>query len=139
MTPEQLHLVRETWQRIGDVGDPVAMLFYERLFEIDPTSRMLFAKADPAAQRSKLLQALGIIVADLERPDALAPVLQSMGRRHLAYGVRRRHYDSVCDALLWSFERGLGDDWTDEVQEAWDRAYTLVSEIMKGAAEGSPG
>lgn len=137
MTPEDTELVKEIWQRVNADGDTVAVLFYERLFAIDPSTRELFANADMAAQRSKLLQALGIIVADLDRPDALAPVLQSMGRRHLAYGVRKRHYDSVCDALLWSFEQGLGDDWTRETAAAWRRAYVLVSEMMSGAAEGT--
>jgi hemoglobin-like flavoprotein len=137
MTPEQTELVRATWQRVNADGDAVAALFYERLFEIDPSTRELFANADMSAQRSKLLQALGIIVADLERPDALAPVLQSMGRRHLSYGVRKRHYSAVGDALLWSFERGLGDDWTREAEAAWERAYALVSGMMSGAAEGA--
>lgn len=137
MTPEETELVRATWKRVHADGDAVAVLFYERLFDIDPSTRALFAKADMAAQRSKLLQALGIIVADLERPDALAPVLQSMGRRHLAYGVRKRHYASVGDALLWSFGEGLGDDWTREAEAAWRRAYALVSELMSRAAEGT--
>jgi hemoglobin-like flavoprotein len=137
MTPKQTELVRETWERLSADGSAVTELFYERLFQIDPSTRELFANADMAAQRSKLLQALGIIVADLERPDALAPVLQSMGRRHLAYGVRKRHYSSVGDALLWSFERGLGDDWTREAEAAWERAYALVSGMMSAAAEGA--
>lgn len=135
MTPKQTALVRETWERLSTDGSAITELFYQRLFEIDPSTRELFANADMAAQRSKLLQALGIIVADLERPDALAPVLQSMGRRHLAYGVRKRHYSSVGDALLWSFGQGLGDAWTGEAETAWERAYALVADMMSDAAE----
>lgn len=136
MTPQQAQLVRDTWDRLNTDDHSVARLFYERLFAIDPSTRELFANADMTAQRSKLMQALGIIVADLERPDALAPVLQSMGRRHLSYGVRRRHYTSVGDALLWSFGQGLGDDWTREAEAAWQRAYALVADMMLEAAEG---
>jgi hemoglobin-like flavoprotein len=56
MTPEQTELVRETWERVNAEGEAVALSFYERLFEVDPLARQLFAKADMSAQRSKLMQ-----------------------------------------------------------------------------------
>ena len=60
MTPEQKRLIRETWERVGAIGDAAAALFYERLFEIDPTAKALFAGADMTTQRGKLLQALAL-------------------------------------------------------------------------------
>ena len=130
MTPEQKRLIRETWERVGAIGDAAAALFYERLFEIDPTAKALFAGADMTAQRGKLLQALALVVASLDRLDGLVPTLEELGRRHVTYGVRKTHYRSVGAALLWTFERGLGDAWTGEAEDAWAQAYALVSGIM---------
>ena len=42
MTPDQKRLVRETWDRVTPIADPAAMLFYDRLFAIDPDLRDLF-------------------------------------------------------------------------------------------------
>lgn len=135
MTPEQKHLIRETWHRVGAIGDAAAALFYDRLFEIEPSVRPLFDKADMKAQRGKLLQALAMVVAGLDRLDTMVPVLEQLGRRHVGYGVRRRHYDSVGAALLWTFERGLGDAWTPETAGAWADAYALVSGVMATAGD----
>lgn len=135
MTPEQKQLIRDSWQRVGAIGDAAAALFYDRLFEIDPSTRALFDKADMKAQRGKLLQALAMVVAGLDRLDSMVPALEQLGRRHLVYDVRKSHYRSVGAALLWTLERGLGDAWTDETEAAWAQAYVIVSGVMAGAAE----
>jgi nitric oxide dioxygenase len=45
------------------------------------------------------------------------------------------HYDTVGSALLWTLEKGLGEQFTDDVREAWTAAYTLLSSTMIDAAE----
>lgn len=135
MTPQQKRVIRHTWQRVGAIGDVAAGLFYERLFEINPELRTLFVATDMRAQRAKLLQALGMVVASLDRLDALVPVLETLGRRHVDYGVLEEHYRQVGAALLWTLECGLGDDWTAEAEDAWTDAYACVCGIMMGAAE----
>lgn len=110
MTPEQKDLIRDSWHRMEAIGDPLAALFYERLFEIDPTLRALFLRADMVVQHGKLLQALSIVVVSLDRLESLEPVLEQLGRRHVAYGVRKGHYTVVGSALSWTFARCLGDD-----------------------------
>ena len=42
MSPEQKLLVKQTWQQLAPAAEATARLFYDRLFEIDPTSRPLF-------------------------------------------------------------------------------------------------
>ena len=46
-----------------------------------------------------------------------------------------KHYDTVGEALLWTIERELGEDFTPEVKDAWVAFYTLLARIMKEAAE----
>jgi hypothetical protein len=42
MTPDQTRIVQDTWKKVVPIADTAADLFYDRLFEIDPTSRPLF-------------------------------------------------------------------------------------------------
>ena len=57
-----------------------------------------------------------------------------MGERHVSYGVKAEHYDIVGATLLWTLEQGLGDNFTDEVKEAWTIAYGLIAGTMIDAA-----
>ncbi len=82
----------------------------------------------------KLMQALAFVVKGLKKPDTIIPVIQDLGRNHVQYGVQDAHYDTVGAALLWTLEKGLGEAWTAEVQEAWTAAYGLISHVMKEAA-----
>jgi hemoglobin-like flavoprotein len=134
MTPEQIRIVRDTWQRVAPQAEGAAQLFYARLFEIDPGTRPLFARSDPAAQRRKLVNALTAAVNGLDRLDALVPVLEDLGRRHAGYGVRDRHYLSVGKALLWTLQQGLGPAWNADTEAAWREVYGLVSQVMRNAA-----
>ena len=135
MTPEQKQLIRDTWQQVGAIGDAAAVLFYDRLFEIDPSTRPLFVGIEMKAQRGKLLQALAMVVAGLDRLDSMIPALEELGRRHVTYGVRRNHYRSVGAALLWTLEHGLAGAWTTEVEDAWAQAYATVSGVMATAGD----
>jgi len=134
MTPEQKSIVQTTWRKVVPIADQAASMFYDRLFEIDPGLRPLFAGADMAAQHRKLVQALAIVVGALDHVEEIVPVLEALGRRHATYGVKDDHYDTVGAAFIWTLEKGLGEGWTDEAETAWVAAYTLVAGVMRAAA-----
>lgn len=134
MSPEQKILVKETWQNVAPMADAAARLFYDRLFEIDPTTRPLFDAVNLAEQRRKLIQALTTVVRGLDHPEAIVPTLADLGRRHARYGVTDGHYETVGAALLWTLEQGLGSRWTPEVKAAWSGAYALLAGVMRAAA-----
>jgi hemoglobin-like flavoprotein len=119
LTPEQKQLVHSTWALVKPIQEDAARLFYGRLFEIDPSTKPLFASTDMAKQGKKLIQTINVAVAGLERLDAILPAVEALRRRHVGYGVREEHYESVGAALLWTLEQGLGEEFTPEVEEAW--------------------
>jgi len=133
MTPEQKQLVQDTFAKVAPIAPQAAELFYGRLFELDPALKSLF-KGDMSEQGRKLMSTLGVAVGSLDNLDALLPVLQNLGRGHVAYGVQDSHYDTVGAALLWTLEQGLGNDFTPDVKDAWAEVYTIVATVMKEAA-----
>jgi hemoglobin-like flavoprotein len=130
MNPAQIALVQQSFMLVAPIADTAAELFYNRLFELDPTLRPLFSD-DLTVQRRKLMQTLTFAVRGLGTLDSLVPVVQALGRRHAGYGVQPEHFDTVGVALLWTLEAGLGAAFTDEVRTAWIAAYTLLAETMK--------
>ena len=137
MSPARAELIRGSFGKVEAKSVIAALLFYQRLFALDPTVRSLF-QHDIEQQGAKLMQALKFAVAALDRPGELRPVLESLGRRHVYYGVEERHYESVGTALLDVLAHVLGPDFTPEVRAAWTEVYAFMAETMKRAAANAP-
>ena len=134
MNLRQVELIQASWTAVEPIADTAAVLFYDRLFELDPALRRLFARTDMAQQRKILMQTLTVVVRSLDKLDTIVPAIQALGRRHAGYGVREEHYDSVGAALLWTLDQGLGDAFDDETADAWATAYTTLASVMIDAA-----
>lgn len=137
MNSDQIELVQSTFHLLEPNLEDAAHLFYTRLFDLSPELRRLFPH-DLTEQGRKLMTALNLVVRGLQAPEVILPVARELGRRHNGYGVRDEHYEVVGTALLWALERGLGDDFTPDVQKAWAAAYTLLSGEMRSAAQMTP-
>jgi len=133
MNNYQKHLVQQSFATVVPIADQVAMLFYNRLFTLDPSLRPLF-KNDIKQQAMKLMNTLQYTVYALDDLETIIPALQSLGRNHVDYGVQDAHYATVGDALIWALMQGLGDEFTDEVHAAWVEVYQLLSSVMRAAA-----
>ena len=133
LTVAQKTLVQESFATIATIADDAAVLFYQKLFELDPSLRQMF-RGDMAEQRRKLMQMISATVKGLDRLEQLIPAVQDLGRRHARYGVAESHYDTVGAALLWTLQVGLGRTFTAEMKDAWTAVYVLLSSTMKNAA-----
>lgn len=133
MTPEQIKLVQDSFAKVAPIAPQAAALFYDNLFAADPTLKSLF-KGDMQQQGEKLMQMIATAVNRLTDLGVLVPVLQNLARRHVGYGVKNAHYDTVGGALILTLSQGLGDAFTTDVEEAWLSAYTLMATTMMDAA-----
>ena len=135
LTSSQAVLVQESFALIAPIGEDVAALFYARLFEIDPSLEAMFPKSIET-QGQRLMQVLTTAVRGVDDLDGFLPFLRELGRRHVGYGVRDEHYETVAEALLWTLQIGLHAGFTSEVHEAWTTWYWLLADAMKvGAAD----
>ncbi|MGB0684102.1 MAG: methyl-accepting chemotaxis protein [Magnetovibrionaceae bacterium] len=138
MNNETIHLVRESFNKVKPIKEQAAELFYNRLFELDPSLKSMFS-GDMKRQGAKLMAALSTVVNSLDRFDQVIPELERMGIRHAGYGVRADHYATVGEALLWTLEQGLGPDCTPDVKTAWVEAFNVIADTMIDAADKAEG
>jgi hemoglobin-like flavoprotein len=136
MTPDQCELVRQSLDRLSEEADPVTLLLYGKLFELDPSARRLFHN-DLAAQGGKLMDTLDAVASSLDRFESLRPRLARLGRLHASYGVLPPDYDTLITALLWAFGQALGADFDARTREAWRLALAAVAAVMQESA-GTP-
>ena len=133
MTLRQIELVQQSFRLIEPIIDDVATLFYERLFEIDPSLRRMFHRSR-REQARLLAHTLSVVVDGIARPSQLRAAVEALGQRHAGYGARGEHYAIVGEALLWALEKGLKHAFTSEVRDAWMVAYSWLAFTMQRAA-----
>jgi len=130
LTLAQKNLVQESWEKVKPISETAAELFYGKLFELDPDLKPMFANSDMKEQGKKLMIMIGTAVKGLDTLGELVPAVQKLGERHVGYGVKTSHYDTVGAALLDTLAKGLGDDFNDDIKEAWTITYTTLASVM---------
>lgn len=135
MTPEEIRLVQTSFSKVAPVAEKAAEMFYNRLFEVDPSLRPLF-KGDMAEQGKRLMAMIAVVVNGLADIGDLLPAVQDLGYRHAGYGVQEQHYTTVGGALLDTLEAALGDAFTPETKAAWTNVYGVLASTMIEAAKG---
>src|SRR5215469_6788612 len=130
MTATQHRLIRDSFECLREDGRPLMLLFYGKLFEMDPSARRLFHN-DISLQGRKLMDMLTQIVDSLEDFESLKPRLAELGRKHAGYGVRLEQYETLTSALLWAIAQALEGNFDAATREAWYLAITAICHAMK--------
>ena len=133
MNAQQIELVQRTFALTAPLTEEIAICFYNRLFELDPTLRPLFT-SNLKHQGEKLMTVLAFVVRGLDQPEIIVGTVRRLGERHVHYGVQAHHYATVGEALLWTLGQLFGPAFTSEVEAAWGAAYHLLACIMQESA-----
>ena len=130
LSKKEIALIKQSWTLLEKLN-PIIIgdIFYSKLFFENPDLRKMFPQ-DMEGQYKKLVDMLDTIVARLENLDELKGDIVAMAKRHNDYGVKPQHYNLVGKALLYTFQKGLGKEWTDEVRSAWINCYSILSGTM---------
>ena len=135
MTPTDIGLVQSSFAKVAPLADEAGTIFYQRFFEIAPEVKPLF-RGDMDEQGRMFMSMLTVAVNGLGAFDSLAPALRDLAVRHAGLGVKAEHYAPLGAALIWVMEQNLGEDFTEEVRNAWISVYGALSQVMIEAAYG---
>ena len=128
--------LKHSWEQVAKSGDEVPLYFYSHLFLSHPELRDMFP-ISMAAQRDKLVGALGQVVSNVDQLDNVVPLIQQLGRDHRRFSVIPEHYNAVGGSLLATLKQFLGAAWTEELAADWAAAYGVIARTMVEAAEDS--
>ena len=133
MTPDQVKLIRKSFDAMWPMRGEIAELCYTRFFELAPDAKALF-KNDMERQRAKLMDMIAALVGSLDQQALFQSIIANSGRHHARFGVRPSQYDALGEALMWSIERKLGSSLTPELLASWKALYATVQAEMQRAA-----
>ena len=126
-------LIRMDFVRIAPRADRFAAAVYDKLFEVAPQVRELFAP-DLTEQRRHLLRIFKRVVNHADNLDKIADELAALGTRHVEYGAKDEYYPVVRDVIIAALESFLGDEWTHEHREAWESVLNEMAQKMLAGA-----
>jgi len=126
----EVQTLEESFDLVAPQGDELMTKFYDRLFEVAPAVKPLFANVDMEGQRQALLNMLVVLRESLRDLDDIVPDLEDLGARHAEYGAQPEHYPVVGEVLLGAMAEVAGDAWKPEYTSAWQEAYGVVQDVM---------
>ena len=135
MTPEQIDLIRKSFDAMWPMRRDIADLCYSRFFELAPDARDLFP-GDMEQQRMKLMDMIAALVGSLDDRPLFQSLATYSGRKHARFGVQPSQYVALGEALMWSIECKFGGSFTPELRESWRALYATVQvKMLRAAAE----
>jgi len=135
MTPEQVGLIKKSFDAMWPMRGDIAELCYSRFFELAPDAKALF-KNDMERRRAKLMDTIAALVGSLDQKVLFQSIITHSGRQHARFGVPPSQYAALGDALMWSLERKLGSSLTPELSASRRALYrTVQAETQRAAAQ----
>ncbi|KAI8379636.1 globin-like protein [Radiomyces spectabilis] len=129
------------------------LVFYDALFELDPDAKKLFPNVYKQARAltgmiSYIARAPSVTAPNLMEgatmccpgdkskydeadPEWLAHQMRELGARHYFYGVHAHHLDLVGKSFVEALKRRLGDEYTDEIGDAWLKGHAYTTYHMR--------
>ncbi|GAA2034780.1 hypothetical protein GCM10009839_39190 [Catenulispora yoronensis] len=135
---QALVLVRQGFAAVMARPDRFTKELYEDFFKSNPRYQKYFV-GDPARRDERTLEAAARVVAELDRPGALLPLLRRLALDYRKYGVREPHYRAFAGSVMTALERTIGEAWTYEAAVAWVDELTMVASAMLGIAAEADG
>lgn len=122
-------LIIKSWKTIMQNPNKFSDTFYTKLFELDPNMKYLF-KNDLKVQRIKFVDSINYLARRMEDLEETTNKMKKLGLKHKGYMVKEGHYPIFGDALIYSFEHHLGEEFDDKSKTAWIKLYDSVAEFM---------
>jgi len=110
-------------------GLAITTHFYREMFAAHPELTQIFNMGNQAngSQQQSLASAVFAYAANIDKADALAPVVERIVHKHAAVGLTPAHYPIVGRHLLGAIQAVLGEAATPALIAAWDEAYWLLA------------
>jgi class 3 adenylate cyclase/hemoglobin-like flavoprotein len=122
--------LRESFSLAEAAGTQFAQLFYEHLFDIDPSLSRQFESVDMATQGAMVLQVIRVTLDGLEDLPSIRPTLESLGYRHVHYGVRPQQYATAAEAFIRALQQVLGERFDRSLESIWRETLSAVTDVM---------
>ncbi|MHA2252691.1 MAG: globin domain-containing protein [Candidatus Kariarchaeaceae archaeon] len=128
LTPEEISLIKATREKLVDKQNQFRKSFYGKIFDLDPSTEELFREGFLSIET--LPDSFEFMHKHADNLVNAIPEIKKLGLKHKTYRVKPKHYPIGKEALVWTLQKYLGDDYSDELGNAWQKIFTFMSEFL---------
>ncbi|MEG0353520.1 MAG: globin domain-containing protein [Cellulosilyticaceae bacterium] len=127
-----IEIIKSTVPVLKEHGVAITENFYETLFTNNPEVKPQFDMARQASGEQPKALAMTILAAaqNIDNLGVLLPAVKKIATKHVAVKVTKEQYPIVGANLLQAIKNVLGDAATDEIIDAWGKAYGVIAQVF---------
>ncbi|MCK0068102.1 NO-inducible flavohemoprotein [Kordiimonas laminariae] len=133
-----IDIIKATAPVVAPKADEITSCFYPLMFERYPEVIPYFNQTHQSkgSQPKALANAVVAYALHIENLGALDGAVKQIIQKHCSLGIQPDHYNIVGECLLAAIKAVLGDVASDDIIEAWGKAYGQLAGILIDAEEG---
>lgn len=118
-------------------GLAITKTFYSNLFKDNPQLLNIFNHTNQKKDRQQTALANTVYAAavHIDNLEAIVPAVVQIAHKHVSLGILPEHYPIVGKYLLAAIKEVLGDAATDEIIDAWAKAYGVIADVFISVEE----
>ncbi|BCS49226.1 flavohemoprotein [Aeromonas jandaei] len=127
-------VIKSTIPLLESAGPALTQHFYQRMFSHNPELKDIFnlAHQRSGGQPLALFNAVAAYAKNIDNLGALAGAVERIAHKHTGFLIQPEQYHIVGSHLLATLKELGGSAVTDEVLEAWGKAYGVLADIFIG-------
>jgi nitric oxide dioxygenase len=129
-----IEIIKSTVPVLEKQGEAITTRFYQMMFGNHPELLNIFNHANQKQGRQQKALAGTVYAAAqyIDNLEAILPVVKQIAHKHRSLGIKAEHYPIVGKHLLLAIKDVLGDAATDEIIDAWGKAYNVIADAFIG-------
>ncbi|WP_408008735.1 NO-inducible flavohemoprotein [Pseudalkalibacillus sp. A8] len=133
-----IQTIKSTVPVLKEHGTTITSCFYELLFTNHPELLNLFNHSNQhkGRQQGALANAVYAAAVHIDRLEEILPAVKQIANKHRSLGVKPEQYPIVGENLLKAIKDVLGDAATDEILDAWAKAYQVIADVFIQVEDG---
>ena len=118
-------------------GLAITKTFYSNLFKDNPQLLNIFNHTNQKKDRQQTALANTVYAAavHIDNLEAIVPAVVQIAHKHVSLGILPEHYPIVGKYLLAAIKEVLGDAATDDIIDAWAKAYGVIADVFISVEE----
>ena len=127
-----IEIIKSTVPVLEKYGEAITNRFYQLMFGNHPELLNIFNHANQKQGRQQRALAGTVYAAAqyIDNLEAILPVVKQIAHKHRSLGIKAEHYPIVGKHLLLAIKEVLGEAATDEIIDAWAKAYGVIADAF---------
>lgn len=129
---DTIEIIQSTVPVLKEHGEKITKRFYQFMFENHPELKNIFNQTNQRKgdQPKALADTVYAAAAHIENLEAILPHVNSIAHKHTSLNIKPEHYPIVGKHLLMGMKDVLGDAATDDIMNAWEKAYSVIADVF---------